>query len=227
MAPIFISKGNFEREVSKRVTEAYDQIVLEMGAEVHDDLIQKLSVLGLYIDRLERSASNPEEIDALLVSMRADFENTVQSVRKISRQLMPVNMDHGSLQSSLELLCQNMERPGAGNIHFHYSGESQNISTFKQTHLYRIVQELIHNAFRHSAAWHVWVYMKWEPGQLVLEVEDDGTGFHRVSEFIDRLKKKHNTLKIRCQVIGASIDYNQGKKGLLAKVVYPYKIPFR
>ena len=99
--------------------------------------------------------------------------------------------------------------------------EFQNISTFNQTHLYRVIQELIHNAFKHSAAWHVWVQLKWEPNQLTLEVEDDGTGFHHLNEFIHRLRNKHNTLRIRSQVIGASITYHHGPKGLLAKVIFP------
>ena len=221
MAILFISSAKLETEISKRATEVCDQIISEMGAEVHDDLIQKLSILGLYIDRLERSASNPEELETLLISMRADFENVVQSVRRISRKLMPVQLDDASLQTSLELLCQNMERPGAGNIHFICSGEQMNISTFDQTHLYRIAQELIHNSFKHSAAWHVWVRLKWDPNRLTLEVEDDGTGFQRIPEFIGRLRKKNNTLKMRSQVIGASITYHHGPKGLLAKVTFP------
>lgn len=216
--PLIITNKKLETEVARRVANACEQIISEMGAEVHDDLIQKLSVLGLYIDRLERSANSPEEIDALLISMRADFQNVAQSVRAISRRLMPVKLEDASFQSSIELLCQNMERPGAGTIHFQCFGTSQDVSTVNQTHLYRVVQELIHNAFRHSAAWHIWVTMKWEPNQLILEVEDDGTGFHRVSEFIDRLKAKLNTLKIRCQAIGATIDYSQGKNGLIARV---------
>ena len=103
-----------------------------------------------------------------------------------------------------------------------YTGEEKAIPSSNQTYLYRIVQELIHNAFKHSSAWHVWVRMNWEPSGLILEVEDDGTGFHKISEFLDRLKKKHNTLKMRSQAIGASISYHHGQKGLLAKVEYPF-----
>lgn len=134
---------------------------------------------------------------------------------------MPIRLDDTSLQTNLELLCQNMERPGAGNIHFNSHGEQQNILTYNQTHLCRVVQELIHNAFKHSAAWHVWVHMKWETDQLILEVEDDGSGFQRVSEFIERLRKKNNTLKMRSQLIGALITYHQGPKGLLARLTFP------
>jgi signal transduction histidine kinase len=221
MIPIFKSQKSFETEVSKHVAEICDQIISEMGAEIHDDLIQKLSVLGLYLDRLDRCANNPAETAKLLISMRSDFENVVQAIRRISRKLMVPSLEHDSFQSDLELLCQNMERPGAGNIHFVCSGQNQGISQFKQAHLYRIVQELIHNAFKHSAAWHVWVRMHWEPHEVILEVEDDGTGSHKFSEFIERLRKKHNTLRMRSLAIGALITYNQGQHGLLAKVLCP------
>ena len=112
MAPIFITNAKFDTEVSKRSAEICDQIISEMGAEIHDDLIQKLSVLGLYLDRLDRSINDPDESEKLLISMRADFENVVQAIRRISRRLTPPTLEHDSFQTGLELLCQNMERPG-------------------------------------------------------------------------------------------------------------------
>jgi len=222
MALIFISYKKFDTEVSKRAAEACDQIIAEMGAEVHDDLIQKLSVFRLYLDRLERSVHSPEETQMLLINMRTDFESVVQAVRRISRKLMPLRTENDSFQAGIELLCQNMEGAGSGNVHFESAGTAQTIPVLGQTYLYRIVQELIHNAFKHSAAWHIWVRLKWEPSRLILEVEDDGSGFHRISEFIDRLRKKHNTLKMRSLVIGASITYHHGQKGLLARIQYSF-----
>lgn len=220
--PFFISNKKFELEVSKRSTEACDQIISEIGAEVHDDLIQKLSIFQLYLDRLERSSHNPEETSMLLIKMHADFDNVVQTVRKISRRLMPVRMENDSFEHGIALLCQNMERPGAGNVHLECTGSEKTFSMHVKTYLYRIIQELIHNAFKHSSAWHIWVRMKWEDLRLTIEVEDDGSGFHRITEFIDNLRKKHNTLKMRSLVIGAAITYHHGEKGLLARVNYSF-----
>lgn len=219
---IFTSRKKLETEISKRAAEACDQVMLEMGAELHDDLIQKLSIFRLYLDRLERSSHNPAETEALLINMRTDFEGVVQSVRRISRKLLPEQTSIDSLQTSIDLLCKTMERPGSGNVYVECTGNEQTIPALSQTYLYRIVQELIHNAFKHSAAWHIWVRLNWEPSKLTIEVEDDGTGFHKISEFIDRLRKKNNTLKMRSQVIGATITYHHGQKGLLAKVEYSF-----
>lgn len=222
MSPMFTSRKKLELEIAKRTAETCDLIMMEMGAELHDDLIQKLSIFRLYLDRLERAAHNPTETEGLLISMRTDFEGVVQSVRRISRNLLPEQTGIVSLHTNIELLCKSMERPGSGNIYFEVSGKEQAIPALGQTYLYRIVQELIHNAFKHSAAWHIWVSMVWDDHKLTIRVEDDGTGFHKMSDFIERLRKKNNTLKIRSQVIGATISYQHGQKGLLATVHYTF-----
>lgn len=217
----FASRKKMEAEIDRQASEACEHIIAEMGAELHDDLVQKLSVFRLYMDRIERSSHYPAEIEALLLKMRGDFQEVIGSVRRISRQLLPARMENDSFETGIEMLCQNMARAETEHIHFETSGTAQRLPAVSEVYLYRIVQELVHNAFKHSAAWHIWVRLQWSPGKLLLEVEDDGTGFHKISEFIDRLRKKHNTLKMRTRVIGASIRYQYGQRGLLAQVEYP------
>jgi signal transduction histidine kinase len=205
--------------------EICEHVISEMGAELHDDLIQRLSILRLSFDKLERTLPDQVASEALLMNMRGEFQQVIQSVRKISRKLLPFHTEDNSFRQGIEILCQNMERPGAGNIHFEVSGQDQYLTPQAENYLYRIVQELIHNAFKHSSAWHIWVRVIWGQHSLILEVEDDGTGFSKIAEFIDLLKKKYNTLKMRSQVIGATIHYLQGPKGLLARVEYPLGQP--
>ena len=190
-----------------------------MGAELHDDLIQKLSVLRLYIDRMERASGDKAEIDSLSIKMRTEFEQVIRVVRNISRRLLPAKIEGETLDNMLEMLCQNMEHPGTGHIHFQNEGMPTSLDSQTERYLFRIVQELIHNAFKHSSAWHIWVRLMWTTGQLLIEVEDDGTGFSKIPEFIHRLKRKNNTLRVRASMLGATITYSQGKKGLLARVV--------
>lgn len=207
-----------EAETTRLAMEACEQIISEMGAELHDDLIQKLSVFRLYLDRLERSKSDPAEIEILLLKMNADYQEVVQSVRRISRRMLPVKMEGDSFQTCISLLCQNLERPGGSTIHFQPYGKERKLPELHELYLYRIIQELVHNALKHSSAWHVWVRLTWNERQLVTEVEDDGTAFSRIPESIASLKKKHNSLHMRSHVIGAVIEYLPGVKGLLARI---------
>ncbi len=220
MLHLFKSNSSIEADTNRQAMEACEQIISEMGAELHDDLIQKLSVFRLHLDRLERSKTDPAEIESLLVNMNADFLEVVQSVRRISRRLLPVKMENDSFQTGIGVLCQNMERPGGGTIHFQPTGNEQKLPALAEVYLYRVIQELIHNALKHSSAWHVWVRLVWSDHQLFVEVEDDGTGFSKIPDFISSLSRKHNTLRMRTNVIGARIQYLQGNKGLLARVTY-------
>src|SRR5688500_12143710 len=180
-----------------------------MGAELHDDLIQKLSVFRLYIDRMERSSGDQAEIDSLSIKMRSEFEQVIRVVRNVSRRLLPAKMEGDTLDKTLQILCQNMEHPGTGHIHFENTGAVIPLDPQTERYLFRIVQELIHNAFKHSSAWHIWVRLRWDPNRLLIEVEDDGTGFSKIPEFVERLKKKNNTLKLRTSIIGATFNYTQ------------------
>lgn len=222
MAHLFISQRKFETAVSIQAAEACEHIVTEMGAELHDDLIQKLSAFSFYLDRLQRSVRDPDATEDLLIHMRTDFDRVTQAVRRISGRLMLVQMENDSLQAGIEMLCHDMAGDNTGNIHLECEGTAHVIPRLSQTYLYRIVQELIHNAFKHSAAWHIWVRMRWGTDTLTMEVEDDGTGFQKTTEFVERLKKKNNTLKIRSQAINAALTFHQGAKGLLAKIEYAY-----
>lgn len=217
---IIKTKQKYETEIARRTMEACEQISNEMGAEVHDDLIQKLTVFTLNIDRLERSIHHPQEAESMILKMRNDFQEMVSSVRRISQKLMPQSMESEKFTRSIELLCGNLELPSQGLIHFASTGNEMEIPWVTKKYLHRILQELIHNAFKNSAAWHVWVRLMWTDKQLLLEVEDDGTAFSNMQEQIARLESKYNTLKMRSQAINAVLSYSQGKKGLLARVKY-------
>jgi len=223
MSYLFRSRTTFEAAASREAMDACEHLIEEMGAEIHDDLVQRLSVFRLYIDRLDRSRNDPSETESIIINMNADFQEIVQSIRRISKRLLPTKLADDSFQTTISMLCQNMERPGGGTIHFEPYGPEQPIPESEAVYLFRIIQELIHNAIKHSSAWHIWVRLYWTNDRLFIEVEDDGTGFSRLQEFIGSLSSKTNTLRMRTKTIGAEIQYLSGQKGLLAKVIYKFQ----
>jgi len=217
----FTGNSDFNERVSMRAAEFCEQIILEMGAELHDEVIQKLTSMSLYIERIDRAAGDPSEILSLVTRMRSDFENITRSVRAISSRLHPVQSTGVSFNTSIIQLCDSMQRTGNGHISVAIFGEELSLGQLSFTYLYRIVQELVHNAFKHSAAWNVNVSVSWMPALLVIDVEDDGTSHAKMDDLTASLQNKYNTLQIRSQAIRATIKYVKGKKGLLAKVEYP------
>lgn len=215
---IFSRPTKHEIEVAKRITETCDNIMVDMGAEIHDDLIQKLYLFRLLIDRLERSSANQAEVDLIVIKMNSEFHQLIKTTRRISRRLLPADAEGETFATRIEILCQNMQEAGTTNIHFESIGPPVHLAQDKQNHLFRITQELIANALKHSCAWHVWVTISCSNEQMILEVEDDGTNFSNIEACIEKLKRKNNTLKLRTNIIGASIVYLSGTRGLIARI---------
>lgn len=209
-------------EVSKRVMEACELIITEIGAELHDDLIQKLSVLRLHMDKLERSSYDPRETQETMIKMQADFEAIVESVRRISHLYHPVYSEGDSFNKRVEMLCQNLETHGTMRVQPVFNGEPRRLDSTTESYLLRMIQEMVHNAIRHASAWHIWVTLNWEEDHLRVRVADDGSGFTASAAFVDRLRKKYNTLRMRAESINAKMKYEQGDTGLIVTVSIDY-----
>jgi len=220
---LFLTKKDFEIAVSKQSMAVCEEIVTELGAEIHDDLIQRLTILRLSIDRLETTLNGAPDADRVLATIKAEYLAVIDSVRRTSQILLPTYLEEDSFSSNIRTLCQTLERPGAGNIQLTISGDELPLDRQSRVYLNRIVQEIIHNAFKHSAAWHVWVNLIWSARELTIRVEDDGSGFSKIPVFVGLLRSKWNTLRMRCRAINADIEFKQGSNGLIVQVVYPLK----
>lgn len=209
---------NLEAEISRSATEACDNILNALGAEIHDDLVQRFSLMRLYLERLDPASPHDPDYESNLISVRTQLDYLAQCVKDISRRLMPATAEDQSFSTSIESLCQNMDNARTANIHFSQDGFERPISHIQLGHLYRMVQELLHNAFKHSFAWHVWVHLSWQVTRLIISVEDDGTGVNNLAELTARFRQKNNTLKMRTNLLGGSIAYLKGERGLVARV---------
>jgi signal transduction histidine kinase len=209
-------------EVVNELIERYENEILKMGADIHDDLIQKLTVYRLHVDKLEH-VENILEVKIIADRMKTDFKNVVDSVRRITRRLLP-EMEIGSFTGMMRELCRREEKPGVAFIRFKSVGDEIPINESHQPHLLRIVQELINNATKHTLAWHIEVRLDWKPDEFHIEVEDDGKRFDDLAEKM-RKPGTFATLRMRTSRIGAHIRFAQGFNGTKAIVSYAYGKP--
>jgi signal transduction histidine kinase len=215
----FTSSSDFNQRVSIKAAEFCEQVTSEMGAELHDEVVQKLAAMSFYIERIDRSATDPTEILTLTAQMRSDFNALTQAVRLISQRLNPVHSNSSSFNESITALCNSMQHTGQVQIRCNVKGQEKSLGQLTFTYLYRIVQELFRNAIKHSSAWHINVDVLWLDNSLVIEVEDDGININ-MDEIISALQNKRNTLQMRCHAIDAKLNYLKGRKGLLVRIEY-------
>jgi signal transduction histidine kinase len=211
------AQANYPVSQVNELIDRYENEIQKMGADIHDDLIQKLAVYRLYANKLER-AEDLTAVHVLIKQMKEDFETIIKSVRKISRRLMP-EQEIGSFTSMMQELCKRMETPGVIFIHFETKGTEIAIRNEHRQHLLRIVQEAITNVTKHTPAWHVYVRLIFSDKTLQLEIEDDGQKFDTL---INKIKDRNalSTLRMRINKIGGAIEFRKGNVGTIATVMY-------
>jgi signal transduction histidine kinase len=116
--------------------------------------------------------------------LRADLQEvlqtvqtTLESVRSLSQALHPVMLDEAGLESTMDWYIPTVERQTGIAISYEKQGEPFSVDGGAGVHVYRILQEALNNAARHSSAKQIWVRLHFLPSVLELQVEDHGTGF--------------------------------------------------
>jgi signal transduction histidine kinase/ActR/RegA family two-component response regulator len=166
------------RRLERELLTASDTEQQRIGADLHDGLGQQLTGLACMAaalrDRLK--AKLPAETATAEMVARLANEATEQS-RALARGLSPVQLEEHGLATALEDLSYQAQRLHNIECRFTLRGPSPEMDHIGCTHLYRIVQEAIHNAVRHGTAQRVRVGLITRGGRHRLVVLDDGQGF--------------------------------------------------
>jgi PAS domain S-box-containing protein len=148
-----------------------------IGQDLHDDVGQELTGVGLMADALlealEESGS-PEV--GLIAKIRARLLYIHGRVQALSRGLIPVEVDARGLMKALDDLSRRVTIVQGIECAFECLHPVPVEDNRVATHLYRITQEAIANAVKHSHAEHLRVTLHESEGILTLEIRDDGIG---------------------------------------------------
>ncbi|HWB10270.1 MAG TPA: PAS domain S-box protein [Pirellulales bacterium] len=167
-------RKNLEREVVE-IAQLEQQRV---GQELHDDCGQQLTALALLADSLVDSLSDSVPADARLARKIGEgLKGVLRQVRNISRGLVRAEVEPAGLVGALAELTSRLSETSGVRCTLRADKGVQVKDVLEATHLYHIAQEACNNALRHSQAKNVEVRWHDEAGAVVLEIQDDGTGF--------------------------------------------------
>lgn len=147
-----------------------------IARELHDDTAQRLAGLMLML-RVAGQIEDREERERRIEQVREEIAETADAVRRIARGLRPPALDEVGLAAALESLVSSLRLAHSLNIEMTADRPRDRLEADAELALYRIVQEALSNAVRHSGASRVAVSLQTEDGMVRAEVEDDGRGF--------------------------------------------------
>lgn len=164
------------REVAARALNAAEEERRRISLELHDDASQRLAAILMRL-RLARSLSDAESKDAVLEEVRRELAETADGLRRYAQGLRPPALDELGLGAAIESHVRHISEAAAVPVEVKVEGVGRLEAPEVELALYRIVQEAITNALRHSGARQIRVGVERCDGAVVASVRDDGVGF--------------------------------------------------
>lgn len=153
-----------------------------IGADLHDGLGQLLTAVELLCAGLKAdTAPTQPELAARLDQMGGMLREAVAQTRYLARGLVPVGGGADALQHGLASLADRTNGLGRAQCEFECDDPVEIAGGDTASHLYRIAQEAVNNALKHSRAARIVVRLAREDDRVRLEIEDDGTGLENNS----------------------------------------------
>jgi two-component system sensor histidine kinase UhpB len=162
------------RRASSAALTAQERERTRVARDLHDEVNQSLTGLLLRLEATREKA--PPELAAELAEIRAVANQAMQELLDLARQLRPTALDDLGLAPALAGNVRELSRQGV-DAEFEAEGALGALPEDVQLVIYRVAQEALNNAGRHSEAEHVHVTVRREPGRAELTVRDDGRGF--------------------------------------------------
>lgn len=145
--------------------------------ELHDGIGQMLTGLKLHAEKLRHVQFADEKQRNRFDQLVKLIQDTIQTTRQISYNLMPSVLEDFGLNAALNLLCEQTSESSGIKVKFEGNRDRFVLSQPMEIGLYRIAQEALNNAIKHASADHVMIKLRQNGNQLALEIEDDGKGF--------------------------------------------------
>lgn len=194
-------QAKFDKALLQTQIEIQEQTLKTISQEIHDNVGQILSLAKLNLgtfDELENEHNQMKIDDTKILVSKA-----INDLRELSRSLSGDKMADLGLIDAVESELKIISNTGQFETFFNITGSHFKLSPQNEMVIFRIVQEALNNAIRHSKADNIRINLHYEIDYLKLAVSDDGTGFDA-----DLLEAKNtgiglNNMKSRATLIGA------------------------
>ena len=206
--------------LSKRTLEVLEADRQTISKELHDSIGASLAAIKFSLEEKELArVQNKGQLDESLDQEIAYLLKTIKETKRISANLRPSTLDDLGLMATIDWYLRQFKQL-YGNIQIHYSVDvdEQNIPEAMKIIIYRIIQEGLSNAKKHSEASSIQLNLKFADGNnaISLSLADNGRGFDvkKILSLKDPLSGFGLTaMQERCEIFGGTfhIDSNHDK----------------
>lgn len=193
------------RELEQEIVRISEREQMRIGQDLHDGLCQNLAAIQcatacMKADLDARSAPEASEADTIQQMLR----DSLVEARNIARGIFPVQLETEGLHDALEDLVARTNALRHTSITFASQGEVKIADAHVAMNLYRIAQEALSNAVRHTSGEQIILRLDATDDHVLLSVEDGGQGFDQPKSAQPGMGLK--TMQYRARLIGAELE---------------------
>jgi PAS domain S-box-containing protein len=149
-----------------------------IARDLHDDINQKLAMLQIDLERLvQQLPGSADQFRDVLHEQWSRVSEISSDVRGILHRLHPTKLQYVGIVATIKNLCRELSGRYQLEIDFSSDNISQEPPLEISVCLFRVLQEALQNAIKHSGSRHFRVSLNEELNEIHLKVSDSGTGF--------------------------------------------------
>ena len=219
-------RETYEREILQSQIEIQNHTLKQIGQELHDHIGQLLSLAMLQLNILDDEMDGSQHHPALN-EVQQVIGTIIQDVRTLSKSLDSDTIQRFGLCDSLTMELDRIQRMGRFQTQLTVQGTPYSLDPQVETVLFRMAQESLNNAIKHSAAKTLSVLIDYESQQFTLTIADDGRGFS-VAETSQRVINESGSglrnLQQRAILLGGVCEVDsQSGRGTKVHIRLPHK----
>jgi len=166
------------RESLQSIIAAQERELSNIARELHDDICQRLAMLSLRIERAAKAwAAGEKQVGEQLEQIWHQCSALTGDVQALSHELHPSLLDNLGLVTAVRSVCRGVSEQRGIEVEFTERSIPSSLPRDVSLSLFRVVQEALYNAVRHSGEKHFEVCLQGKASEIELEVRDRGTGF--------------------------------------------------
>jgi PAS domain S-box-containing protein len=160
-------------DLSRKLIEAQERERSRIGRELHDDINQRIALLAVELDHLQKS---PSEVEKRVPELRKSIAELSNDVQAMSHDLHSSKLEYLGVVAGMKSWCKELAERQKMEIDFK-SDTSSVLPLAVGLSLFRVLQEALINAIKHSGVKRIEVRLREDSGEIHLIISDLGRGF--------------------------------------------------
>jgi len=209
--------------VNRRLIEAHEEERTFLARELHDDISQRLALLILNLEGLRRGPHSIAEFGEGIGKAIQEASNLGKDMRALSHRLHSPKLEYSELVGAAAGYCSELASQHNVEIDIQTENVPSGISQEISICMFRVLQEALQNAIKHSGARRFQVSLTGGSNEILLSVHDSGIGFD-LDEALKGRGLGLTSMKERLKLVAGELSIeSQGQTGTTIHVRVPLK----